>query len=95
MAKWPEFKTQEEEAAFWDSHNPFDYVEAARPADAEALDRHPDLPVTLALKPSVLAHLKIVAERDGIDYQTLLQSWIVARLEQEPWTLESPQADTP
>jgi hypothetical protein len=66
-----------------------------REVDVNALDTRPDLPVTLALKPSVVAHLKIVAEREGIDYHTLLQSWIVARLEQEPWTLESPQADTP
>jgi hypothetical protein len=95
MPKIPEFKSTEEESEFWDTHDATEYLVDTEEVEVVLVDNRPAVPVTIPLQPSVVAHLKIVAEREGIAYQTLLQSWIVARLEQEPCTLESPQANTP
>ena len=85
----PAFRTDEEERAFWESHNPGDYMASTRPAQVQisrrigerVRERKQNL--TLRMEPSRVKEIKAVAEERGVPYQTLMRMWIFERLRRE------------
>ena len=78
----PEFKTEAEERAFWESHDSSDYVDwrQARPV------RMPNLKpstktISLRLPESLLERIKIEANRRDMPYQSLIKAWLAEDVE--------------
>ncbi len=72
----PDFKSEEEELEFWDTHRIEDYDDG--PADDIIWDIKPEKKkrVTLRIEPSVIEELKVLAEKLDTPYQTLARGLI-------------------
>lgn len=91
--KVPKFKSEKEEAEFWDTHSIVDYFddmqEAAplklSPKLKEKLEarRRNKVLLTLRIDPRLIDQAKQVAEQKAIGYQTLMQMWIAEGLNHE------------
>jgi predicted DNA binding CopG/RHH family protein len=87
----PEFKSEAEEAEFWDTHNSLDYLESDEPEEVELA---PELAakirgrartkrVTLRLRVSQIEAAKEIARKKDIPYQTLIRSWVAEAIRRE------------
>lgn len=90
VKKVPEFKTEEEEARFWDEHDSTEYLDDFEPVEIkvspklenEILDkRELKKPVTLRLEPSQIEAVKKIAYKQGLPYQTLIRMWVVKEIQ--------------
>ncbi len=82
--KIPQFKTEQEEADFWDSHNSTDFLDETEAVNVAFVDARPSMKqISLRLDPSVIDQLKSLAVGKGIGYQTMIRMWVMERLGQE------------
>jgi predicted DNA binding CopG/RHH family protein len=82
--KIPQFKTEQEEADFWDVHDSTDFHDETDAVDVTFVDARPAMKqISLRLEPSVIEELKSVAAGKGIGYQTMIRMWVMERLGQE------------
>lgn len=89
----PEFKTEKEEAEFWDTHSFADYwddledvkVELAPELKAAIKNRTRSRlkAVTLRLREDQIAAAKKIAVEKDIPYQVLIRSWISQAIRSE------------
>jgi len=87
----PEFKTEKEEAEFWDTHNSLDYIESDEPVEieldpelaAKIRERAKTKQVTLRLRVSQIEAAKEIAKKKDIPYQTLIRSWVAEAIRRE------------
>lgn len=81
--KVPNFRTDEEAAEFFDTHDTSELLDAL-PEVGPIIDARPPLkPISLRLPPETIEEAKRVARRKGIAYQTLLRLWIHERIDRE------------
>jgi len=86
MAKLPEFESDEEAAAWFDTHDTAAYLD-----DMEEVDEKFEVirtvfatkPVDVRLRSDYLEAIQKAAERKGVPYQILVQSWLLEKLRQE------------
>ncbi len=82
--KIPQFKTEQEEADFWDSHDSTDFLDETEAVNVAFVDARPSMKqISLRLDPSVIDQLKSLAVGKGIGYQTMIRMWVMERLGQE------------
>jgi predicted DNA binding CopG/RHH family protein len=82
--KIPQFKTEQEEADFWDSHDSTDFFAETEAVNVTFVDARPVMKqISLRLDPSVIDQLKSLAGDKGIGYQTMIRMWVMERLRQE------------
>ena len=81
--KIPEFKTDEEGAEFWDSHDFMDYIGDTEPETDLYFTLKPLKQVCLRLSETQIARLKRTAAAKGIGYQTMIRMWITEREREE------------
>lgn len=82
--KIPQFKTEQEESDFWDSHDSTDFLDEAESVDMTFVDARPPMKqISLRLDPAVINQLKSLAGNKGIGYQTMIRMWVMERLGQE------------
>jgi len=87
----PEFKSEAEEAEFWDTHNSLDYLESDEPEEVELnpelaakiSERAQTKRVTLRLRVSQIEAAKEIARKKDIPYQTLIRSWVAQAIREE------------
>ena len=78
----PAFKSKEEEARFWDTHDFTDYTGEFKPVRvrfAKNLSRG----ITIRLDPETLAILRSQALQKGVGPTTLVRMWILERLREQ------------
>ena len=78
----PEFKTIEEEAEFWDTHDLADYWDELKPVKARFVDKLFDR-VTIPVDADTLAQLDALASEEELNATALARRWVLERLEQE------------
>lgn len=84
MAKIPEFKSEQEESEFWDSHDATEFFEETTPVEMQFVDARPRKTlISLRLDADTIGELKHAAHARGMGYQTLIRMWILERLAQE------------
>jgi predicted DNA binding CopG/RHH family protein len=91
--KIPKFKTDKEEAEFWDTHSAVDLLdellEVEEPIELsdrlreEIRRKSKRTKISLRVNPEHIKLAKILARSKGIPYQTLVQMWIVDGLKRE------------
>jgi len=95
MKKLPKFKTEEEEARFWDTHSPLDYpaefVDVKEPFEfapsllKKAVERREERKrsLTLRMGQRQIDLAKVIARYRGLGYQTLMRIWVIEGIRQE------------
>lgn len=77
LKKIPEFKSEAEERAFWQTHDSTEYVDWSK----AKLARFPNLKpstktISLRLPESLLDRIKIEANKRDMPYQSLIKAWL-------------------
>ncbi|MBI3976903.1 MAG: hypothetical protein HY331_01840 [Chloroflexi bacterium] len=77
----PHFKSDQEEAEFWDSHDPAEYWDEFNPVRVRFA---PNLSegITVRFDPTTLAKLRQKAHEQGVGPTTLVRMWILEHLRQ-------------
>ncbi|MBI4641389.1 MAG: hypothetical protein HY731_11885 [Candidatus Tectomicrobia bacterium] len=86
MPKLPTFANDQEAAEWFATHDTTPYMNELEEVTEKVrvIRSHPPKkPVGLRLRSDYLEAVKRVAERKGIPYQTLIQMWLVEKLQQE------------
>lgn len=77
----PDFKTYEEEATFWDTHDFTDYLHETTPVKVVFnLKKPKDDMLTIRLQTNLKSKLTEVAIQAGVNASTLARMWIVEKL---------------
>src|ERR1043165_979355 len=78
----PDFKSREEEAEFWDTHDITDYLDELKPARVR-FAKNLSEGITIRLDPETLAELRSQAHQKGMGPTTLARMWILEHLQQK------------
>ena len=80
----PRFKSEDDEQAFWATHDSADYVDWSK-ADRVLLPRLKPSTETISLRlpESLLNELKVLANQRDVPYQSLLKIFLAERVEVE------------
>ncbi len=81
--KLPQFKNEDEIREFWGSHDSTEYFEEMEELSEPIIMTQPRQSVTVRLEMEAIERLKELAARQGITYQTLIQMWVMDRLQEE------------
>lgn len=77
LKKMPEFKTEAEEIAFWETHDSSDYVDWSQAKKASFPKLKPSTKtISLRLPEDLLDRIKIEANKRDMPYQSLIKSWL-------------------
>ncbi len=81
----PEFKTIEEEAAFWDTHSFTDFEDELEDVDIVFDLKEPrDETLVVRVQKGIKEQLSRVAQRKGLNASTLARMWILEKLQSLP-----------
>jgi len=84
MKKIPQFKDEAEEQKFWAEHDSTDYVDWSKAQRAIFPNLKPSTKtISLRLPQTMLAELKLLANKRDIPYQSLLKVFLSDRIDQE------------
>jgi len=80
----PEFRGEDEERAFWATHDSTEYVDWSKGARATLPNLKPSLrTISLRLPESMVAELKVLANKRDVPYQSLLKVFLAERIARE------------
>lgn len=86
MPKLPDFKNDDELADWFDSHDSAPYMDDMKEAEEKfevIRTTFVTRPVDVRLRSDYLEAIQEVAERKGVPYQILVQTWLLEKLAQE------------
>ena len=84
LKKIPRFKTEKQEAEFWSTHDSGDYIDYSKAKRTLFPSLKPSTEaISLRLPKSLLEHLKALANKRDVPYQTLLKLYLADRVEEE------------
>jgi len=77
----PEFSSEHEERAFWETHDTTDYLDWSRAKTAVFPDlKASTASISLRLPASLLAEIKALANKRDVPYQSLLKVFLAERV---------------
>ena len=80
----PSFASEDQERAFWASHDSSDYVDWTKALPRSFPNLKPTLrTISLRLPEAMIGQLKVLANKRDIPYQSLLKQFLAERLQQE------------
>jgi predicted DNA binding CopG/RHH family protein len=78
----PEFKTEAEERAFWESHDSSDYIDWSQAKPARFSNLKPSTKtISLRLPLALLERIKIEANKRDVPYQSLIKAWLAENID--------------
>lgn len=85
LKKIPNFKTEEEEANFWDTHDTTEYFDFSK---AIVNPKFPNLKmstktITIRVTESLLDSLKMIANKKDVPYQSLMKIYLDQKIKEE------------
>ncbi len=86
MPKLPKFESDEEAAAWFDKHDSAPYMNDMEEAGEKfevARTAFATRPMDIRLRSDYFEAIQAVAERKGVPYQILVQTWLLEKLNQE------------
>lgn len=86
MSKLPKFETDEEAVAWFDTHDTAPYMDEMEAVNLKfdvLRTRFATRPMDVRLRSDYLSALEALAERRGVPYQLLVQTWLLEKLRQE------------
>jgi predicted DNA binding CopG/RHH family protein len=80
----PKFESEEQERSFWAEHDSADFVDWSGAQRRAFPNLRPTLrTISLRLPESMIGHLKVLANKRDIPYQSLLKQFLAERLQRE------------
>lgn len=80
----PEFRSEAEERQFWETHDTTDYIDWSRAKIGVFPNLKPSTKtISLRLPASLLAELKVLANKRDVPYQSLLKVFLAERIARE------------
>lgn len=84
LKKVPKFKSEKEEFEFWSTHDSTEYIDYRKARSALLPNLKPSTKtISLRLPESLIKHLKVLANKKDIPYQSLLKMFLIERVEEE------------
>ena len=78
----PEFKSESEERAFWETHDSSEYVDWRAAQKVSLPNLKPSTKtISLRLPVALLERIKIEANRRDMPYQSLIKAWLAEDVE--------------
>jgi len=78
----PEFKSESDERAFWESHDSSEYVDWGEAQRVSLPNLKPSTKtISLRLPIALLERIKIEANRRDMPYQSLIKAWLAEDVE--------------
>jgi predicted DNA binding CopG/RHH family protein len=82
--KVPQFRREEEERDFWQTHDSTEYVDWKKAERLTLANLKPSVKtISLRLPESMLEELKLLANKRDVPYQSLVKVFLSDRIEQE------------
>ena len=84
LKKIPKFKSEAEEAEFWATHDSTEYVDYSKAKRFVFPSLRPSTKtISIRLPESLIEHLKLLANKRDVPYQSLLKMFLSERVEEE------------
>ena len=84
LKKVPKFKSEKEELEFWSTHDSADYIDYSKTKRALFPNLKPSTrTISIRLPESLIEHLKVLANKRDIPYQSLLKMFLIEKVEKE------------
>ena len=84
LKKVPKFRTEKEELEFWSTHDSADYIDYSKSKKALFPNLKPSTrTISIRLPESLIEHLKVLAHKRDIPYQSLLKMFLIEKVEEE------------
>lgn len=84
LKKVPRFNTEKEEFAFWSTHDSTEYVDYSKGERVVFPNLKPSSrTISIRLPESLLEHLKLLANKRDVPYQSLLKILLTEKVEEE------------
>lgn len=78
----PQFKTEAEERAYWESHDSADHVDWSKAERVRLPNLKPSsTAISLRLPNTLLERIKIAAGKRDVPYQSLIKIWLAEKLD--------------
>jgi predicted DNA binding CopG/RHH family protein len=82
--KIPHFKNEEEERKFWVSHDSTDYINWPKARRVRFPELKPsEKAISIRMPEFLIEELKILSNKRGLPYQSLLKEFLAERVEKE------------
>ena len=84
LKKIPEFKSEKEEFEFWSTHDSTKYIDYPKAKRVLFSNLKPSTrTISLRLPESLIEHLKLLANKRDIPYQSLLKMFLTEKVKEE------------
>jgi predicted DNA binding CopG/RHH family protein len=84
LKKVPKFKNEGQEVEFWSKHDSTEYVDYSKGEKALFPNLKPSVKtISIRLPESLIEHLKVLANKRDVPYQSLLKMYLMERVEKE------------
>ncbi len=84
LKELPKFASEEEEVEFWATHDSTEYVDYSKAKKVVFSRLKPSTrTISIRLPESLIEHLKLLANKRDIPYQSLLKMFLAERVEEE------------
>lgn len=84
LKKIPKFKSEAEEAEFWATHDSTEYIDYSKAKRVVFPNLKPSTKtISIRLPESLIEHLKLLANKRDIPYQSLLKIFLAEKVEEE------------
>jgi len=84
LKKIPKFKNEDEEVEFWATHDATEYVDFSKAKKALFPNLKPSTKtISIRLPESLIEHMKQLANKRDVPYQSLLKMFLAERIERE------------
>lgn len=78
------FKSEDEERDFWATHDSTEYFDMSKPLKISFPNLKPSTrTITLRLSESMLSHLKTLANKKDVPYQSLMKIYLAEKIQEE------------
>ena len=84
----PHFRSEAEEARFWDTHDSTEFLGEFKPATVTFPRPKPKILVSVRIAKPEVALLRRIAARKGLGYASLIRMWLAERLLDELHTVK-------
>ncbi len=82
--KIPRFKNEKEERKFWASHNSTEYIDWRKAKRVKFPELKPSQKsISIRMPQFLIEELKVLSNKRGIPYQSLLKQFLAERIEKE------------
>ena len=82
--KMPIFKTEDEERAFWATHDSTEFIDWSKAKPTVFPNLKPSTKtISLRLPESIIAALKVLANKRDVPYQSLLKIFLAEKVQEE------------